>query len=188
MQTALSKLLGSITTASLLVFLQSTVHADEVTAHRTLSGQFEFGVSSFLHPGKAKLTPADQGINRHRHQGTISISGLGDGYENLIEKCEGIRLRNFNIGAKPPNNHQDVGECTIFRGEERVGTSTYNGTPANPGRKLYLKSHICEQTGHKLVEGKGKNSFVPSLAPPNKLFLGGTYKVEQVVSFTCTAK
>ena len=186
MQTGLKGLLTSITTA-VLVFAQPSARADEVTAHRSLVGQFEFGTSGFLHPNKAKLTPADQGVNPHRHQGTITITGLGDGYENLIEKCEGFRLRNFNIGAKPPNNHQDVGECTIFRGKERVGTSTYNGTPANPGRKLYLNSQVCEQTGRKLVEGKG-NSFSATLAPPNKLFLGGAYRVEEIVSFVCRAK
>ena len=183
MQTELKELTTSVVTV-VLMFLHSSAQADEVTAHRSLTGQFKFGASSFLHPNKAKLTPADQGVNPHRHQGTISVTGLGDGYENLIERCEGVRFRDFNIGAKPPNNHQDVGQCTIFRGEERVGTSTYNGTPANPGRKLYLNSHVCEQTGSKLVEGEG-NSFSATLAPPDKSFLGGTYRAEEIVSFVC---
>jgi hypothetical protein len=150
--------------------------ADEITAHRSHAGQFEFGISGFLHPSKAVIKPADQGINPHRHQGTIKISGLGDGYENLLQKCEGARFRNFNVGV-----------CTIFRNNKRIGTLTYHGTQNNPGRKLYLESHTCEQVSYKLIEGEG-NAFTPTSAPPDKAFLGGSYKIEVIETYNCTKK
>ena len=118
----------------------------------------------------------------------MDISGLGDGYQNLLQKCEGARLRNFNIGAKPPNNHLDVGQCTVFRGAERIGTLTYHGTPASPRRALHLEAYTCMETGRRLVEGDGQNEFQPTLAPPDKAFLGGIYTITEIVDFDCSAK
>lgn len=184
--------LASTMMASLMLFAQFTAHAVEVTAHRSYAGQFQFEASGFLHPNKTEITPADQGMNPHRAHGTITISGLGDGYDNLIEKCEGVRFRNFYVGAKPPNHHLTLGVCTLFRGAERVGTSTYLGTVEleNRGlsRKLYLASYICEQTGRKLVKGEGNNAFTDTLAPPNEVFLGGTFRGEVIDSYDCMAK
>lgn len=177
----------SVATGFLLTFAQIPLSAGEITVHRSHAGQFEFGISGFLHPNKAVIKPADQGINPHRHQGTIKISGLGSGYENLLQKCEGARFRNFNVGVKWPDNHLDVGVCTIFRKNERVGTLTYQGSENNPGRKLYLESHTCEQVSYKLVEGEG-NAFTPTSAPPDKAFLGGSYKIEVIETYNCTTK
>jgi len=171
----------------LVTFAQTPLSADEITAHRSDAGQFEFGVSGFLHPDKATVKPADQGINPRRHQGTIKISGLGDGYESLLQKCEGARFRNFNVGAKWPDNDLDVGMCTIFRGNERIGTLTYQGTENDPGRRLYLESHTCEQVSYKVIEGDG-NAFTPTSAPPDKTFLGGSYKNEVIETYNCEKK
>lgn len=181
------------TTIVLLMGLASIdAYAVEVSAHRTYVCQFQFEASGFLHPNKPEITPADQGINPHRCHGTITVTGLGDGYDNLSEKCEGVRFRNFYVGAKPPNHHLTLGVCTLFRGEERVGTSTYHGTvdldKRGLSRKLYLASHSCDQTGEKVVEGEGNNAFTETLAPPGNVFLGGTTRGDVIESYNCSAK
>ncbi len=176
----------------LMAFAHFDAYAADVTAHRTYVCQFQFEASGFLHPKKTAITPADQGTNPHRCHGTIKVTGLGDGYDNLTEKCEGVRFRNFYVGAKPPNHHLTLGVCTLYRGEERVGTSTYLGTVDRDkrglSRKLYLASYSCDQTGEKLVEGKDNNGFTATLAPPNEVFLGGTTRGDLIESYNCSAK
>ncbi len=100
----------------LMAFAHFDAYAADVTAHRTYVCQFQFEASGFLHPKKTAITPADQGTNPHRCHGTIKVTGLGDGYDNLTEKCEGVRFRNFYVGAKPPNHHLTLGVCTLYRG------------------------------------------------------------------------
>lgn len=190
MHTNLEKLVPT-TIVLLMAFVHFDAYAVEVSAHRTYVCQFQFEASGFLHPNK-KITPADQGTNPHRCHGTVRVSGLGDGYDNLTEKCEGVRFRNFYVGAKPPNHHLTLGVCTLFRGEERAGTSTYHGTvdldERGLSRKLYLASHSCDQTGEKLVKGEGNNAFTDTLAPPGEVFLGGTTRGDVIESYNCSAK
>lgn len=181
-----------IAVVSLMAGASAAAHAAEVTAHRTYICLFEMEFSALLHPNKARITAADEGINPHTCHGTLKITGLGDGYDNLTEKCEGVRVRNFYVGAMPPNHHLHLGVCTLFRGEERVGTATYHGTPEagdrGRTRKLYLPSHRCDQQGKERVGGKDSNNFTFALAPPDKVLLGGTHQADVIERYTCAAR